>query len=300
LSSIFLLATFLGNPIVIKEANPRFHDQNAIFTARKLFVTLMLEITGYIGAFFVGFVLGLLGGGGSILALPVMVYLFHVKAELATAYSLFIIGSASLIGTFQNVRNRLVQPKTALLFSIPAVIAVTFSRKVLLPGLPAKIHIGDHLVFEKNIFIMILFAILMILASIPLIRGVKERPGAKRPRPGILMFFGAIVGIISGMVGAGGGFLIIPALSIFMKIPIKTAIATSIMIISINSLAGFATEMFRDDIDWAFLLLFTGIAAGGLLTGLYLSKRIQPDRLKRGFGIFVLAIGTFILIKESL
>jgi hypothetical protein len=259
----------------------------------------MLEILGYFGAFFVGLVLGLLGGGGSILALPVMVYLFHIKAELATAYSLFIIGSASLIGTFQNVRNRLVEPRTAVLFSIPAVAAVMLARKVLLPGLPAQIHIGNHLVFEKNIFIMILFAVLMILAAIPLIRGVKEHPGAKRPRPGILMFFGALVGLISGMVGAGGGFLIIPALSIFMKIPIKTAIATSIMIISINSLAGFAAEMFRDDINWTFLLLFTLIAAGGLLTGLFLSKKIHPDRLRRGFGFFVLAIGLFILVKES-
>lgn len=260
---------------------------------------MMLEIIGYSAAFFVGFVLGLLGGGGSILALPVMVYFFHIKAELATAYSLFIIGTASLIGTFKNVRNRLIDPKTALLFSIPAVVTVAISRRMLLPNLPSTIHIGDMLVFEKNIFIMILFSILMILASIPLIRGVKERNGAKRPRPGILMFFGAVVGLISGMVGAGGGFLIIPALSIFMKVPIKTAIATSIMIIAVNSLAGFSTEMFRPDIDWKFLLTFTSIAAVGLLSGLYFSKRVQAEQLKRAFGYFVLAIGVFILARES-
>lgn len=259
----------------------------------------MLEVTGYIAAFFVGLVLGLLGGGGSILALPVMVYLFGVKAELATAYSLFVIGFASLIGTLQNVRNRLVQPKTALLFSIPAVIAISISRKLLLPALPATLHFGRHLVFEKNIFIMILFALLMILASIPMIRGRREHATAKRPRPGILVFFGALVGVISGMVGAGGGFLIIPALSIFMKVPIKTAIATSIMIIAINSLAGFSTEMFRSDIDWKFLLLFTAIAAIGLLAGLILSKRIQAEKLRKAFGYFVLAIGVFILLQES-
>lgn len=259
----------------------------------------MLEITGYIAAFFVGLVLGLLGGGGSILALPVMVYLFGIKAELATAYSLFVIGFASLIGTLQNVRNRLVQPKTALLFSIPAVIAISISRKLLLPALPATLHFGKHLVFEKNIFIMILFAMLMILASIPMIRGQRERTAAKRPRPGILVFFGALVGVISGMVGAGGGFLIIPALSIFMKVPIKTAIATSIMIIAINSLAGFSTEMLRSDIDWKFLLLFTAIAAIGLLAGLILSKRIQAEKLRKAFGYFVLAIGVFILLQET-
>ena len=258
----------------------------------------MLEIIGFCAAFLVGLVLGLLGGGGSILALPVMVYLFHVKAEIATSYSLFIIGVASLIGTFQNVRNRLVQPKIALLFSIPAVIAITISKQIILPALPSKIHFGDSLVFEKDIFIMILFAILMIMASVPMIRGQRERAAAKRPRPGILMFFGALVGIISGMVGAGGGFLIIPALSIFMKIPIKTAIATSIMIIAINSLAGFATEIFRPDIDWKFLLIFTGLAAMGMLVGLYFSKKVKAEKLRSGFGFFVLAIGLFILVQE--
>lgn len=258
----------------------------------------MLETVGYIASFFVGLVLGLLGGGGSILALPVMVYLFGVSAELATAYSLFVIGFASLIGTFRNIRNRLVHPYTAVIFSVPAVIAISFARKVLLPAIPAHIRIGKTMVFDKDIFIMLLFAVLMLLAAIPMIRGQREHHAARRPRPGILILFGAIVGIISGMVGAGGGFLIIPALSIFMKVPIKTAIATSIMIIAINSLAGFATEIARPDIDWRFLIMFTAIAAAGLLTGLFLSKRIKADNLRRGFGYFVLAIGLFILVQE--
>ncbi|MDH4474560.1 MAG: sulfite exporter TauE/SafE family protein [Fluviicola sp.] len=258
----------------------------------------MLEIIGFCAALLVGLVLGLLGGGGSILALPVMVYLLHIPASIATAYSLFVIGIAALIGTFQNVRNRLVQPKTALLFSIPAVISIAVARKFILPNLPDKIHIGDQLVFQHDTFIMILFALLMILASIPMIRGQRERQAAKRPRPGILAFFGIIVGIISGMVGAGGGFLIIPALSIFMKVPIKTAIATSIMIIAINSLAGFSIEMMDPKIDWKFLLLFTAIAVVGVFIGLFLNKCINAEKLKSGFGFFVLGIGLFILVKE--
>ena len=258
----------------------------------------MLEIIGFCAALLVGFVLGLLGGGGSILALPVMVYLLHIPPHMATAYSLFVIGISALIGTFQNVRNRLVQPKTALLFSIPAVISIAIARKFILPNLPDKIHIGEQLVFQRDTFIMILFAFLMILASIPMIRGQRERQEAKRPRPGILAFFGIIVGIISGMVGAGGGFLIIPALSIFMKVPIKTAIATSIMIIAINSLAGFSIEMTDPKIDWKFLLLFTAIAALGVLIGLFFNKRVNAEKLKSGFGFFVLAIGVFILVKE--
>ncbi len=258
----------------------------------------MLEIIGFCAALLVGLVLGLLGGGGSILALPVMVYLFQIPANMATAYSLFVIGIAALIGTFQNVRNRLVQPKTALLFSIPAVISIAIARKYILPNLPDKIHIGDQLVFQRDTFIMILFAILMILASIPMIRGQRERQGAKRPRPGILAFFGIIVGVISGMVGAGGGFLIIPALSIFMKVPIKTAIATSIMIIAINSLAGFSIEMMDPKIDWKFLLLFTAIAVVGVLIGIFFNKKVNAEKLKSGFGYFVLGIGLFILVRE--
>ncbi|HLP56895.1 MAG TPA: sulfite exporter TauE/SafE family protein [Fluviicola sp.] len=258
----------------------------------------MLEIIGFCAALLVGLVLGLLGGGGSILALPVMVYLFQIPANMATAYSLFVIGIAALIGTFQNVRNRLVQPKTALLFSIPAVVSIAIARKYILPNLPDKIHIGDQLVFQRDTFIMILFAILMILASIPMIRGQRERQGAKRPRPGILAFFGIIVGVISGMVGAGGGFLIIPALSIFMKVPIKTAIATSIMIIAINSLAGFSIEMMDPKIDWKFLLLFTAIAVVGVLIGIFFNKKVNAEKLKSGFGYFVLGIGLFILVRE--
>lgn len=258
----------------------------------------MLEIIGFCAALLVGIVLGLLGGGGSILALPVMVYLFQIPANMATAYSLFVIGIAALIGTLQNVRNRLVQPKTALLFSIPAVISIAVARKFILPNLPDKIHIGEQLVFQRDTFIMLLFSLLMILASIPMIRGQRERQAAKRPRPGILAFFGIIVGIISGMVGAGGGFLIIPALSIFMKVPIKTAIATSIMIIAINSLAGFSIEMMDPKIDWKFLLLFTAIAVIGVFIGLFFNKRVNAEKLKSGFGFFVLGIGLFILMKE--
>lgn len=260
------------------------------------------QIIGYTGAFFVGLVLGLLGSGGSILALPIMVVCFGIQPVKATAYSLFIIGTTALIGTFQNLKNKLVDPKTAGLFGVPAVAAIIFTRLKVLPALPPTIHIGKQLVFEKNIFIMILFSILMILASIPMIRGVKERAGAKRPRPGILMAFGALVGFISGMVGAGGGFLIIPALSIFMKIPIKSAIATSIMVVSINSIAGFMAELSRPGIylDWTFLLTFTAIAAAGLFTGLFLNRKMNADKLKRGFGFFVLGIGLFMLIKLAL
>lgn len=255
------------------------------------------EIIGFVAALLVGLVLGLLGSGASILALPVMVYLFKIPTDLATAYSLFIIGTAALIGTLQNVRNRLVQPRTALLFSIPAVIAIAFARKIIIPVLPDEFTLGS-LVLKQDMYTMILFALLMVLAAVPMIRGRREHAAVRRPRPGILAFFGLVVGLLSGMVGAGGGFLIIPALSIFMKIPIKSAIATSIMIIAINSLAGFSVEVFNPDINWSFLLLFTGLSVAGVFIGMAFNKQVKAEQLKSGFGYFVLLMGVFIILHE--
>lgn len=257
------------------------------------------EIIGYVSALLVGLVLGLLGSGASILALPIMVYLFRIPIELATAYSLFIIGTAALIGTFQNVRNRLVQPRTALLFSIPAVIAIALARKVIIPILPDQFTIGK-LVMKQDMYLMILFALLMVLAAVPMIRGRREHAAVRRPRPGILVLFGLVVGFLSGMVGAGGGFLIIPALSIFMKIPIKSAIATSIMIIAINSLAGFSVEVLNPKINWTFLLLFTGLSVAGVFVGMAFNKQVKAEKLKSGFGYFVLLMGIFIFLHELL
>lgn len=260
----------------------------------------MLELIGYFSAFFVGLVLGALGGGGSILAFPIMVTLFHIPAERATIYSLFIIGITSLFGTFQHLKTKMVQPKNAILFAIPAVISITLTRLFVMPIIPKMVHIGKTLVFNKDTFISILFGLLMIIASIPMLRGQKERPASKRPRPVILIVFGAVVGFLSGLVGAGGGFLIIPALSIFMRLPIKNAIATSVMIIAINSISGFIADISRNafEIDWKFLLIFTSIALTGLATGLLIVRTIKPEPLKKGFGYFVLAIGIYLLVAE--
>lgn len=261
---------------------------------------MTLEIIGYFLALFVGLVLGTLGGGGSILAVPILVAFFQLEPQNATVYSLFIVGVTSLFGAIQHFKSKLINPLNTLLFGIPAVISISLTRLFVVSAIPDQIHLGEHIVFEKNTFIMALFAILMILASIPMIRGQKEHPSMKKNRPAILMIFGAIIGFISGLVGAGGGFMIIPSLSIFMKVPIKNAIATSIVIIAINSLSGFTAELFTPNLklNWVLLLGFTLIATAGLIVGLKLNHKIQSAKLKKGFGIFVLLIGISILITE--
>ncbi|WP_300666225.1 sulfite exporter TauE/SafE family protein [Fluviicola sp.] len=263
---------------------------------------MALEIIGYFLALFVGLVLGTLGGGGSILAVPILVVFFQLEPQNATVYSLFIVGVTSLFGAVQHFKSKLIHPKNALLFGIPAVISISLTRLIVVPALPPIIQLGEHIVFERNTFIMSLFGILMILASIPMIKGQKELPSTKKNRPTVLVIFGGIIGLISGLVGAGGGFMIIPSLSIFMKVPIKNAIATSIVIIAINSLSGFTAELFKPNLqlDWILLLGFTLIATGGLILGLKINHKIQSKNLKKGFGFFVLLIGVSILIAEAL
>ena len=259
------------------------------------------EIFGYLGALIIGIVLGLIGGGGSILTVPILVYLLFINPVTATAYSLFVVGVSSLVGAIRNIQKGLVDFKTAIVFAIPAFIAVYTTRRFLVPAIPDKLFsIGDFLV-TKNIGIMIFFAIIMLVASISMI---KERK-AKAVADAVIVFNyplivteGLIVGVITGIVGAGGGFLIIPALVLLAKLPMKKAVATSLLIIAIKSLIGFIGDIENLDIDWSFLLIFTGISVLGIFLGIYLSNFIEGKKLKKGFGWFVLIMGVYIIYKE--
>ena len=259
------------------------------------------EIFGYLGALIIGIVLGLIGGGGSILTVPILVYLLFINPVTATAYSLFVVGVSSLVGAIRNIQKGLVDFKTAIVFAIPAFIAVYTTRRFLVPAIPDKLFsIGDFLV-TKNIGIMIFFAIIMLVASISMI---KERK-AKAVADAVVVFNyplivteGLIVGVITGIVGAGGGFLIIPALVLLAKLPMKKAVATSLLIIAIKSLIGFIGDVENLDIDWSFLLIFTGISVLGIFLGIYLSNFIEGKKLKKGFGWFVLIMGVYIIYKE--
>jgi uncharacterized protein len=263
-----------------------------------------MEIIGYIASAFIGISLGLIGGGGSILTVPVLVYLFGVSPVLATAYSLFIVGISSLVGVYSKYKSGLVNFKTAFTFGIPSIIAVFLTRKYLVPAIPDSIFTIAGFEITKSILLMMLFAILMIFASISMIRGRKESVEKKElsdtTKVLLIILEGVVVGVLTGLVGAGGGFLIIPALVILTGLSMKEAVGTSLLIIAVKSLIGFTGDLSNTSMDWQLLLSISAIAIAGIFIGNYFCKIIDGEKLKKGFGWFVLIMGVYILTKEFL
>lgn len=258
-----------------------------------------MEIAGYIASAIIGVTMGLIGGGGSILTIPILVYLFSISPTLSISYSLFIVGFTSLVGAFNNYRKGLVHFKTVLLFGSSSISTVFIARKFIIPFLPdVFFRIGSFQV-THSLFVMVVFAILMFAASISMIKGRKVQiETKKKAKPWVLVFYGVLIGLVTGFLGAGGGFLLIPALVIIMGLPMKEAIGTSLLIIALNSLIGFLGDIGRHFIDWNFILVITAIAIGGVFIGGYFNKKINSEKLKKGFGWFVLVMGMYILIKE--
>ena len=261
----------------------------------------MQELLGYFGALLIGLVLGLIGGGGSILTVPVLVYLLSLNPVIATAYSLFVVGVSALVGAIRNIQKGLVDFKTAIVFAIPAFIAVYLTRKFLVPAIPDSLFSVGEFVLTKDMAIMLFFAIIMFIASISMIknnRSTTNQNSAIQYNYPLILIEGFIVGVLTGVVGAGGGFLIIPALVLLAKLPMKKAVATSLLIIAIKSLIGFIGDVENLEIDWVFLLSFTAISIVGIFLGIYLSNFIAGKKLKKAFGWFVLIMAVYIIFKE--
>ena len=261
-----------------------------------------LEVLGYFGALLIGIILGITGGGGSILTVPTLVYILNYNPIIATAYSLFIVGTTSGIGTIQNFKKGLVVPKKAFQFAVPSLIGVYLTRKFIVPNIPDVVFYFGSLKLSKDTFLMILFAVVMLFAAYSMLKNNKKNELIERTTKSITvviiqLFF---VGVLIGLIGAGGGFLIIPALLNFAQLPMKKAIGTSLLIIAINSLIGFIGDVQNTIIDWTFLLIFTTISVAGIFIGLYIQKFIDEKMLKKLFGVFVLIMAIFILYKELL
>lgn len=260
-----------------------------------------MELLGYFAAVLMGLSLGLIGGGGSILTVPILVYLFSVEPVLATAYSLFIVGSTALVGGVNYLRQGEVDVKTGLIFAVPSFIGVYLTRAYVVPGLPDVIFKSSGFELTKPMLIMMVFAVLMILASISMIRSSAPKKKAELSpmlRGLLIATEGLIVGGITGFVGAGGGFLIIPALVVLIGLPMKRAVGTSLFIIAIKSLIGFTGDLQHQPyLDWQLMLTVTAIAVVGLFIGVRFSRKVPEKQLKKAFGWFVLVMGLFILLK---
>ncbi len=261
----------------------------------------MYEIAGYFSAILIGVTLGLIGGGGSILTVPVLVYIMGINPVLATAYSLFIVGLSAMVGAFRNGKMGNIDFKTGFVFAAPSFIAVYYTRRILVPAIPQELFTINNWTLTKEVAIMLFFAFVMLLAALSMINGRRESTETKPKEFNyfIIILEGLFVGVVTGLVGAGGGFLIIPALVLLAGLPMKKAVGTSLMIIAIKSLIGFTGDLSTSlIIDWSFLSTFSLLAILGILLGSYLSKSVDGSSLKKVFGYFVLLMAVIVILKE--
>jgi uncharacterized membrane protein YfcA len=265
-------------------------------------IDVKMEVIAYITSVFIGISLGMTGGGGSILTVPVLVYMFGLSPLVSTSYSLFIVGSTSLVGAYSNYRKGAVKIKTALLFGSTSITTVFLTRKFLMPLVPHDLFSIGAFHITEPLLTMVLFAILMVAASVGMIKSRERKPGCMecdlKGNVVRMAISGIGIGLTTGFLGAGGGFLLIPTLVLILGMPMKEAVGTSLLIIALNSLIGFVGDLGHLVIDWPFLLGITGVAMTGIVIGGMLVKRVNGVMLKKGFGWFVLVVGICIISIE--
>lgn len=260
----------------------------------------MTSIIGLILAACIGLSLGLIGGGGSILAVPILIYVMGVDSKAAIAMSLVIVGATSIIGAIPHWKQGNVNFKTAIIFTPPAMLGAYLGARIT--ALP----------FITDTFQLISFGIIMVMASVLMIRKggknkdvksneleqVKKTAHKDIPQWLAILVEGFGVGILTGFVGVGGGFLIIPALVLLGGIPMKEAIGTSLLIIAAKSATGFLGYVSQVAVDWNLIVSFTIAASAGTLLGAYLTKHIDAKQLQKSFGYFVLVVAILVLVKR--
>jgi uncharacterized membrane protein YfcA len=244
-------------------------------------------VVGLVLALAIGVSLGLLGGGGSILTLPILTFALGMDTKPAIAASLFIVAVTSAVGAVAHARAGRIQWRTGLLFGAAGMVGA-FAGGRAAAFVPAGI-------------LMIAFAAMMIATAIAMLRG--RRGGVRgpigRPLPvGKVLLEGAVVGVVTGIVGAGGGFLVVPALVLLGGLPMEIAVGTSLVVISMKSFAGLAGHLGHVDVDWPVTLAVTAAAIVGSVLGGRLTGRIAPDQLRKAFGGFVLVMGAFVLAHQ--
>lgn len=264
------------------------------------------EIIAYVLSLIVGITLGLVGAGGSILTVPILVMIVGIEPKYATTYSLFVVGVTALVGSVRNIYRGELHLRSAFIFFIPSLVTMLLFKKHVMPNIPDELFELDSVVIRKDVVLMVLFAIVMIFSAINMIRGKVQENRENQDIKSIDFNYkaifgqGIIIGALTAILGVGGGFLIVPSLVTFARLPIRLTLGTSLLIITFNSLSGFLKDFLDNDfpIDWPFLLTFTGIASIGIFIGMYLLNFIKPSQLKKGFGYFVLCMAIYILSRQ--
>jgi uncharacterized protein len=239
----------------------------------------------------IGISLGLLGGGGSILTVPILVYVAGLPAKEAVAASLFVVGVTSLAGMVSHARAGRVRWRTGLVFGA-AGMAGAFAGGLVGGRVPGS-------------WLLIAFALVMIATSLAMLRGRRTSPGADAAHaPGELPVLrvvvdGAVVGLVTGIVGAGGGFLVVPALALLGGLPMSVAVGTSLLVIAMKSFAGLAGYLTSVQLDWSLLLAVTAAAVVGSVAGGRLVGLVPETALRKTFGWFVLVMGGFVLAQQG-
>lgn len=249
-------------------------------------------LLGYSLAALIGLSLGMLGGGGSILTVPIFVYVLGFDPKLAIAMSLPVVGGTSLVGAASHWKAGNVDLRVAALFGLAAMGAAFVGARLA--------------VFLSGKVQLTVLAIVMLVAALSMFRNARRSRAAlavssdapKVASLGLLIPVALAVGMLTGLIGIGGGFLVVPALVLLGRVPMKQAVGTSLLVIAMNSASGFAGYMGRVLIPWNFVLGFTGIAALGILAGTYLSRFVSQGALKQAFSVFLLFMGAFILYKN--
>jgi uncharacterized protein len=266
----------------------------------------LLILLGFFLASVMGLLLGFIGSGGSMLTVPILVYLFGMKPFVATGYSLLVVGSTASVGAFSYWRRGLIRTRDTFVFVLPSTIMILLTRGFILPAIPDPVLTLSMHALSKGTFIMSLFALLMLLAGYFMLKPVATKPADEVQydpymHP-IKLFLGSgMVGLLAGLVGAGGGFLIIPVLITLFNLPMKQAIGTSLAVIMVNSLLGFQGDLLIAgiDINWSILGPFLGLAIVGMLLGIKLNQYVNGSKLKRLFGGFMLLLGCGIFLGET-
>lgn len=258
-------------------------------------------IIGYFLAIVTGMILGALGGGGSILILPIFVYIFGFDPLQAIVYSLFVIALSSTVGAFSHYKKGNVNLKIVLLFGLSSIASVLVTRKFIVPNLPDVIFTVGDFELKQSVFLLIIFALLMIGAALVMLKKNKdskqEQQKVKISWLGLIVQ-GILIGLLTGLVGAGGGFLIVPALIYFTRVSIRIAIGTSLSIIACNTSIGFLGSINDFTIDWTFLIVFASLMIVGILSGIRIAAKLDQAKLKKAFAFLILAVAVFMITKE--